>query len=717
MTEVPQQTTRLAVLAALLAVAAGSFVIKLEFAQDDYWFIPSAETQLRNFVAIPLEGSMPQVKPDSPVVQPVLALILALPLRLLPHPVAAGPFHLIALLLHAANAYLLCRVLTRRTGKAAGLAAAALFALNPAGMQAWTWVSACGGALALLAALAALDRVDRKAAALLTPWMVGCLAALAILSQRAGVMAGLLVIIISAPHITGSARKWRWPGLVLPALAALVLFTLGGGFAYTGGTQAGLGALPEILAALPRLLSDLFTARMAVEGATTALIQLPAWCFVLPWFLLAVAALPFRGRGVLRALSVLAIAALPAALHWSMLVATGSTAGGSRSLYLATAALAFLAATLVADAGRHGAWRRGLAWAAVALIGLGFIDQFMARAQDELAVAAEVRSFRQSADSLGYRLPADAPVLIADASAVRAGIPLISSGFMPEACRPPFTWAALKVSSFADTETLLDARQLRAHRGPLVIWSRTEGEPVILPALPATPPELVRSGVPDVWMPRSSIPGRALAAVILRPAPMAPLTGVRVKTDRGEVFAFARDRGGQESLTLAFEDSLHLLAAEEIVSITTHGALDLPPQLLAEMPPIEYDVALEPADLSAGTVPTLVSVSRPETGDVRVDCRFKLGEYEFSAAWRLVVPRGDTPTRGPLRLPLASAALIHTTQPGFSFESAGALALKLLKPFGLTRLPFRWRATLLANGSDSPVARSPWREAVLRVAP
>ncbi len=717
MTQVHPPTARLAILAALLALAAGSFALKLEFAQDDYWFIPSADAQLRNFVALPVEGSMPQVKPDSPVVQPVLALALSIPARVLPHPIAAGPFHLLALLVHAANAYLLCRVLTRRTSSAVGLAAALLFALNPAGMQAWTWVSASGGAVAICLSLAALDRVDRKPAAELTPWIVGSLAAAAILSQRAGLMLGALVIVVSAPLLTGSARQRRWPGLLLPLLIGLILFSLGGGFGYIGGTHAGLAAVPEILAALPRLASDLFTARMAVEGATPALLALPAWCFVVPWFLLGLAALPFAGRGVLRALAVLASAALPAALHWSMLVATGSTASGSRSLYIATAALAFLAATLVASAGQHGGWRRGLAWTAIALIGIGFVDQFMTRAQDELSVATEIRSFRESADSLCYRLPAGAPVLIADASAARAGIPLVSAGFMPEACRPPFTWGNLNVSAFGDTSSLLDAPLLREHQGPLVIWSRTDAEPVILPALPTTAPELVRSGVPDVWMPRAAMPGRALAAVVLRPAPMAPLTGVRVKTERGEIVAYARDRGGQEGLTLGFDDSLHLLAAEEIISITTHGALDLPPQLLARMPDLEHDTSLEPALLSAGTVPALVMAARPEVGDMRVDCRFKIGDYAFSAAFRLAIPQSTTPTRGPLRLPLASAALINTTQPGFSFESAGALAAKILRPFGLSRISFLWRATLLAAGSESPVARSPWRAAVLSLAP
>jgi hypothetical protein len=697
----------------LLALVLGGSVFRLEFAQDDFWMIPIAATQLGGFLATPFEGAMPAVKPDSPVVQPTLSLLLAGMLALLPKPIAAAPFHALILLLHAASVCLLFRVLARRTDPKSAFLAVALFVLNPAGMQAWTWISAGGGVLALLCVVWAIDLIDRRGASGSAAWQAGVLAACALLSQRGGFAGSVLVMVVAWARLAQHDRRRQLVALGLPVIVASMLFVLSGGLAYIGGTRAGLGAVPALLSALPQLATDLFSGRLGAEGGAQALLPWDARWFLLPWILLGMAALPLAPRRTLAACIVLAIGALPAALHWSMLSATGSTASGSRSLYLASAALTPLVAIALASCAAHGGWRKRLAGCAFVLLGFGFADQFVVRVQDEVAVANELRSFRTQAETLLDRIPAAAPVLIADAEAVRHGLPLISAPFLADATRPPFLKAPLNVTGFADTEALLDDSQLRTHQGPMVLWSRQEGPPRILPALPSEPPALIASGVPEVWLPAKPLPGRAVAAIALSPRPMAPITGFRIKTEQGECLAFARECEAGREVVLGCGDALQVLAAEEISSITTHGADGAPPRLVATLPTLATDYVLEPQPLQAGSVPELVSRTKELAGSLRVEFRFKTGDYEFRATYGLAAQDQNTRNADPLRRALHQSTLQSTTQPGFCFESAAHLAARFLRPFGLTRIAVKWRVTLLANGSETPLARGPWHDTTL----
>ncbi len=711
----------------LLALAVGAFTLTLDFAQDDFWLLPTAGQQLANIIATPVVGAATQPKPDSPTFQPMLYLWVAALDGVLPRPWSAWPFHAVVVLLHALTVLLLFGVLARRCTNATAFAACALFIVAPMGMQAWTWVSASGAVLALLFTLLAIDTYDRAGTRSGALWRISLWTALALLSQRGALMALPLMLTLVWQ---GSGSRWRRVGVVA-ALPLLGLMLQGAvtGFGYIGGTRVGIDALPQCIAALPTLLLDVFAFRCDVAEATAAWsAALPRAVLLLPWVLLLLAGLAGNARVMLRASVPLLLALAPALIHWSMLAEAGLTSTASRSLYLPVAALCALVAVALQHSGR---WRRMAICGLVLAIALA-ADGLLARSKDERAAATLVRSMRARTAVLAAQLPADAPLFIADAAPTYAALPLISASFQPDAAQPPFGARSITVLHFSDAAGLFDHPRLRTEPGPLGLLDFTSGRAALLHALPRGITPAWRRVSENVWEPAlptpTQMPGRMLAAVRLRPAPGAAITGIAIEADGAEFVAYACDVGGEESITLGFADNAALLCAQQVTRMRVQGALDLPPVSLAQLPLLADAAATQPdgaiiagtllpvdgATFLAGTMPEFSFSPWPRAAGAVLELRFKSGDFAFAMHYSFAhdaIAPADTGGRAVLR-----PTQQHCTQhghPDFSFETAAQLFAQQLRPFGLTRLDFQWRITATAPNSPSPMARSAWHAAAL----
>ena len=156
----------------------------------------------------------------------------------------AAPFHLLSLVLHAANALLLYLLVSRsRFGWIAGLSAALLFLMVPQHAETVSWASAVGdliGTLCILANLLLLRRYLERDG----PWsMVGALAlfVVGLLARETVLLLPGLVLLYLLVVTPVSTAKLRWRPLVLwlmgyVAIVAGYLALL----ATAGGTEAGL---------------------------------------------------------------------------------------------------------------------------------------------------------------------------------------------------------------------------------------------------------------------------------------------------------------------------------------------------------------------------------------------------------------------------------------------------------------------------------------------
>ncbi|MSR75577.1 MAG: hypothetical protein EXS14_08950 [Planctomycetes bacterium] len=697
-------------LVAVLTLAIGGFTLTLDFAQDDYWVLPTAADQLQGVLAMPWDGAPVPPKPDSPTFQPTLWLWVAAMDAMLPRPWPAWPFHAVVLLLHAMAVALLCRVLTRRCGPTAAVAACVLFALTPMGMQAWTWISASGAVLGLLFTLWAVDVFDRNARSLGT---ISLLTALAVLSQRGAVVA-LPFILLLVWNNTPAPKRWTSSARVVALpLAGLLLQSIVIGFAYTGGTRAGFDSLPSCFAALPTLFMDMLAFRCDAPLATAAWSDaFPRALLLLPWIALFCAGLMGGTRHLLRGMFLVALASVPAALHWGMLAASGLTTTGSRTLYLPTAALCALVAIVLGNSGR---WKP-VAVAGVLLATALSADAFLARSADERAAAQSVRDLRAQVCAIAAQLPRDALILVAEPEPTRAGLPLVSAPFVADALRPPFIAAHLRVRAHHSTATLLSDPDLRAEPTSLGVLDRTTGRSAVLPALPQNMPSWTRAAS-GFWVPSHSLPARALNAVQLRPAPGSAVTGAQVQAGAVTAFAFARDVGSEERIIIGFADDFDLLCAPSVDWIATQGTLDLPPATFVALP--ELVAALKPeidAVIPAGTMPEFVLPAWPRAAGANLEFRFQSGDFQFEVRYGFTAEQAAPDGNGITRLQPIRMLRENSTKTDFTFEDAVRLFHEQLRPFGIQSVGFEWRVTATASGSPSPMARTAWRRARL-VAP
>lgn len=696
-----------------LALALGSFTLTLDFAQDDFWLLPTAGAQVRGLALMPWQGAPLPPKPDSPVFQPTLQCAAAVLDAVLPRPWAAWPFHALVITLQALTVMLLYRVLQRRVDARAAFIAAGLFLLLPAGMQAWTWISGSGAVLVLLFTLLAVNRLDRGGVTTGNLLCVSAWTALACMSQRAGMSALPLLMLLSV-RAPGDALRWKRLVLiaVFPAVA-VILQTCVIGFGYTGGTRMSLAMLPQLLDALPILAADLFAPPFSLSGVAV-LDALPRWLWLLPWLVLLCTILSRAPRTLLHSVAVLLLTLLPALAHWALLAPAGQSATGSRTLYLPGAALAFaVAAGLNA---LHGTARRLALMSLISLAALG-IAGLCGRALAEHEVAESVRAWRNRLAALAAQMPAEAPLLIADSLPVQHSLPLISAGFVPDALRPPFTPRAIITSHFPDLTALCGSELLRSDTGPIGVADHESGLDAVLPSMPASMPSWKLTSA-EHWRPEAPLPGRMLAALVVHPAPQSELTGIEVRTERGVWQAWARDAGAMESLALGLPEDPALLCSAEILEVRTLGALPLPPQGLIRIPDLQSPV-LAPADdavLTAGEMPAFVVADWPQGCGALLEVRVRRGDFLFAMDYALpaaeLVPTG---VQGAVSLTPADTRCVRRGHPGFSFEAAGGLIQRELAPFGIREVEVRWRITATAPGSTTPTARSGWRTAQLRL--
>lgn len=293
----------------------------------------------------------------------------------------AAPFHLLSLLLHLANAYLLYRLVSRsRFGWTAGLAAALIFMLDPHHAETVSWASAIGdliGTACILANLLLLHRYlasgrPSYAAPALALFALGLLARETVLLLPGFAMLYLMMI---AP---AARLKQRWRGLmpwlvgyVGIALAYLAVLRLGSALWSGGLARGGLEFRPLNLDSLLLGLLDyahrLVPGGEALANAPLEVLRALVWVEWAALLALALALWRLRLRLLLFGLAWLLFAPLAFVFF---------SPPTSRYFYLPAIGFAIFAGCLLGGlphlvARRGRAWRLGAtAVACLALLGI-----------------------------------------------------------------------------------------------------------------------------------------------------------------------------------------------------------------------------------------------------------------------------------------------------------------------------------------------------------
>ena len=166
----------------------------------------------------------------------------------------AAPFHLLSLLLHLANAYLLYRLVSRsRLGWTAGLAAGLLFMLDPHHAETVSWASAIGdlmGTFCILANLLLLRRyLDSGRLSYTAPALAMFVAGL-LARETVLLLPGFaLLYLMLVAHASTLQRRWRglvvWlGGYVVIAVGYMAILRLGSANGSAGLARGGLEFRP-----------------------------------------------------------------------------------------------------------------------------------------------------------------------------------------------------------------------------------------------------------------------------------------------------------------------------------------------------------------------------------------------------------------------------------------------------------------------------------------
>lgn len=203
----------------------------------------------------------------------------------------AAPFHLLSLLLHLANAYLLYRLVSRsRLGWTAGLAAALVFMLDPHHAETVSWVSAVGdliGTLCILANLLLLRGYLRGGRPIYVAPALALFAAGLLARETALLLPGLallyLLLVETRPALSRARRGLAlWlGGYVVIAAGYLALLRLGSGGAGGGLARGGLEFRPlnpdSVLLGLLDYAHRLVPAGEALANAPLDVLRVLVW--------------------------------------------------------------------------------------------------------------------------------------------------------------------------------------------------------------------------------------------------------------------------------------------------------------------------------------------------------------------------------------------------------------------------------------------------------
>jgi hypothetical protein len=154
------------------------------------------------------------------------------------------PYHLTSLALHAANAFLLFRLMARRLAPVAALVAASFFATHPALFTALYWQSARADLMATTFALCTVALVLRQGR---ERWLAVPAFALALLSKESVILLPpALWLIVSVAR--SAPRQGATRDLLIPALCAMSLAF--GLYLLSGAAGIGVGTGPAAAYAL-----------------------------------------------------------------------------------------------------------------------------------------------------------------------------------------------------------------------------------------------------------------------------------------------------------------------------------------------------------------------------------------------------------------------------------------------------------------------------------
>lgn len=667
---------------------------------------------------------------EQPLWRPVVWLALLIPERWQDAPLAPLWFRILPVLAHAAAALLLWRLALRWLLPAGALTAALLMALMPAGMQAVSWISACGDVfmtVALLLAAHAMCRATEARSWLrLLAWSAAAL--LAMLCKEAA-LPGLGVL--AALHLALPAPRARWmrgaDAILVHVPIVLLLWlraTLTGsiGLTYQGmvGAHASdmLASLPRCGEMLMRLLvpwnrDALYAGLGPFPNASTPFLALAAVV------LLALPAFRAHAGAALRWTVACASALIVLAVPVLVLLTTHEENSLSRAFHVLTVPCALLLGALV-----HCASARMGSVIAVVLFALIEVSLLVHVARTELCASDERVAFLAAVRGAASA-SAEATVVVLDTPLKRGGIPFFTH-LLPLACQPPFVAKPLSVLHVKNHEDLRLSELHHGTRGPFVVMEGGSGKAELLEAhdpLPQALPLLRPEGAPQGTR-RSFIPDA--------PASLRAVRGLRCRIPPGKdrwlsvtLTSAGSERvrrlpvpesGSERSVSCALDDVLPGTGTLDRITLSTaslgtHTAA-ASVELLASPPGLELLPGLvRPRELAGFALePALRSV--PASAQLRLEVLFTVSGMRLPVSWRWApvhflraegdVVRLDT-GRVPPMGPWGDLGFHNLRQRIEQF--AGSLTW--------TDVPCEWRVVAITPADDAVLARTPWQRFLL----
>ncbi len=723
------------------ALLATSWVWTLSFQLDDFMEIAKVpvtfgfqdrRVEFSGEYGPPLGGHVEHhdYAQEQPLWRPVVWLALLIPERLQDAPFAALWFRILPVLAHAAAALLLWRLALRWLAPSGALTAALLMALMPAGMQAVSWISACGDvfmtAALLLGAHAMCHVTEQRTWRGLVGWSGAAL--LAMLCKESA-LPGLALLALLHMLLPGPRARWRRGcDAILVHLPILLLLwlraTLTGSIGLTyQGMVSGSGS--DVVAALPRL-GELML-RLLVPWNRDALYaglgpfpnEATPFLALAAVLLLALPAFLAETRAALRWTLACGGALLLLATPVLVLLASHEENSLSRAFHVLTVPCALLA----------GAWvhcsslRRG-ALIATTLFGLVEVALLVHVARTEVAASHERDAFLSSVRSAASHT-ADTTVVMLDTPLKRGGIPFFTH-LLPLACAPPFVHAPLHVLHVKNTEDLKLSELHYSTRGPLVIMEGSSGEARLLEshaALPQALPAMVPEGAPL---------GTRRSFVTATPVPLRAVRGLRCRIPSGKdrwLSVTISSAGSERLLRLplieseseravacTLDDVLPGIGALDRITLSTAALAARTAtahiELLAAPPVLELLPGLTRPRERAGFLLEPAVRGVPVSAQLRLEVLFTVSGMRLPVSWRWAPTHFNRAEDGVVRLD--TKRVPPTGIWGhLGFDNLRQCIAQFAGDLTWTDVPCEWRVVAITPADDAVLARTPWQRFLL----
>ena len=723
------------------AMLASAWVFPLEFQLDDYMEIAKApvtfglserRVSFSGEYGPPISGVDPlhDYTKEQPLWRPVVWLALLLPERLQAAPLSAPYFRILPVLAHIAAVLLLWRLALRWLDAHAALAAALLFAVMPAGVQAFSWISACGDVFMtvslLLCAHAMLRAQDRHGWGQLALW--SATSVLALLCKESALPALALLagfyVLLAAPR----PRIQRVVDCILVHLPILLLLwwrasrTGSIGLTYQGmvgssttNVVASLGEVGELLSRLlvPWNHAAVYAGHEPWLGTATPYLATTLVAFL---FLLAISA---QLRRTLCWTLVWSVSLFVLALPVLMLLPTHEENSLSRAFYVLQ-----LPCALLVGGWLHCAHKgRGAALAFSLLVLVQFSVLSHVAKTEELASLERAR-FLAVVKAAGANDPQSTTVVIGT-PLKRGGIPFFTH-LLPLACEEPFVSASQRVIHVRDEEDLRLSEVVYSAKGPVAVLDGRTGSAEVVAThaaikhpLPELLQEPARRGTRRVFTPVQPLPLRAVRGLEFSiPPGTEKWLAVSVSSgaeERSFNLPLPESRE-QRSVSCALDDRLPGSGNVDRITISTASIASEGAKtsvLALESAPLLSHVSGMPSpQAKAGHVPLLALRQVPPAVHLRLEVNFVVSGMRLHQNWRWPPKAFHTTDDGTVHLDTTAV------EPGgpwgdLSFANLRQRIEALTGPLTWTDVPCEWRLVAITPAADVQVARTRWQRFLL----